>query len=172
MKISTLTYCRRLILPVVLCLGLSHIAFGQFAQTNPGDTVETQSGVQGAPNPMQDNNIVKLGLNLTGRFILDKNNFNSIMLGGTTGRASGHRALLLEFSPNDAVITNNGLDLMTHWTAYAGYNHYWSRSFNSTFAAYWADLDNSQFQTDDNIQSGGTFHVNLVWFPYKLVSSI
>ncbi len=141
--------------------GGSHLQFG-------ADVFQQNwQGGETGPNDKK----IGYGLNLTGRFILDKNNFNTVMFGATTGSGSGHRVLLFEFSPNDAVITNNGLDMNQHWTAYAGYNHYWSKDFNSTIAAFWADLDNSQFQTDDNIQSGGTFHVNLIWFPYKLVST-
>jgi hypothetical protein len=141
--------------------------FGSHVQFGADIFQQNWQGGETGPNYKE----IGYGLNLTGRFIFDDNNNNSLMFGATTGSASGHRVLLFEFSPNDAVITNDGLDMMSHWSAYVGLNHYWSDDFNSTISAYWADLDNSQFQADDNIQSGGTFHVNLVWFPYKLVST-
>jgi len=111
------------------------------------------------------------GLNLTGRLILTENNSSTIVFGTTTGLGSSHRTLLLEFSPNDAVINAERMDITSHWQGYVGYNQYWTKSLNSTFAAYWAHLNNSELQPGDNIREGGTFHVNLVWFPYKLVST-
>jgi hypothetical protein len=112
------------------------------------------------------------GVNLTGRILLDSNNTNTILFGTSTGLGSSHRVLLLEFEPNDAVVTaDDGLDVTSHWQGYAGFSHYWNESFNSTVSLYYARLNNSEFQSGDNIHDGGTFHINLIWFPYKYVST-
>jgi hypothetical protein len=111
------------------------------------------------------------GLNLTGRWLLGKNGNNAVMGGGTIGRGSAHRVVVLGGAGNDAVITDNGLDVMSHWQAYIGYSHYWTRSLNSTISTAWAELDNSEFQPGDAIHRAGSFHLNLIWFPYKLAST-
>ncbi len=111
------------------------------------------------------------GLNLTGRIIFDEANKNAFMFGASTGIGSAHRVLFLEFSPADGVIDPNQLDLLNTFQTYAGFNHYWSKSLNSTFAAYYAQLDPSDLQDGMTTVDGGTLHANLVWFPYKYVST-
>jgi len=91
--------------------------------------------------------------------------------GGTVGRGSGHRVVPFEGGGNDAVITPGGLDVLSHWQAYVGYSHYWTKSLNSTISTNWAELDNSEFQPASAIHRVGSFHLNLIWFPYKLVST-
>jgi hypothetical protein len=111
------------------------------------------------------------GLNLTGRKLLGRNGNDALMGGGTIGQGSAHRVVTLEGAGNDAVITDEGLDVMSHWQAYIGYSHYWTQSLNSTISTAWTELDNSELQTGDAIHRAGSFHLNLVWFPYKLAST-
>ncbi|MBB3700442.1 hypothetical protein KMW28_02800 [Flammeovirga yaeyamensis] len=110
------------------------------------------------------------GINLTGRFVLDKKHRNSLMFGASTGKGAGHRILFLEFSPSDGVISDNQLELLNAHQAYIGYNHYWTKSLNTTVAAYYASLNTVDYQLDETTQQGGTFHANLVWMPYTNVS--
>jgi hypothetical protein len=114
---------------------------------------------------------IGFGVNFTGRIIFDKNNKNTLVFGASTGSGVAHRILLLEFEPNDAVVGQNELELLTAGQGYVGFNHYWTKDFNSTIAAYWAHLNPSNRQADLNTRNGGTFHVNFVWFPYKYVST-
>ncbi len=111
------------------------------------------------------------GVNLTGRWLLGKDGNNAVMGGGTIGQGSAHRVVSLSFENNDAVITPNGLDVMSHWQAYIGYSHYWTKSLNSTISTAWAELDNSNFQLDDAIHRAGSAHLNLIWFPYEKAST-
>lgn len=111
------------------------------------------------------------GINLTGRLLLGANGRNALLAGGSFGHGSSHRTLSFEYSPNDAVITPDGLDVMSTWQAYAGFSHYWSDSLNSTIGFNWAELDNSEFQPDDNIHGSRQFHANLIWFPYRRAST-
>ena len=113
---------------------------------------------------------IGFGLNLTGRWLLGKGGNNAIMGGGTIGQGSAHRVVALE-GGNDAVITPDGMDVMSHWQAYIGYSHYWTKSLNSTISTAWTELDNSVFQPGDAIHRAGSFHLNLIWFPYKLAST-
>ncbi|WP_044202197.1 DcaP family trimeric outer membrane transporter [Flammeovirga sp. OC4] len=110
------------------------------------------------------------GINLTGRFVLDQKHRNSLMFGASTGKGSGHRIIFLEFSPSDGVISDNQLELLNAHQAYIGYNHYWTKSLNTTVAAYYAKLNTVDYQLDETTQQGGTFHANLVWMPYDNVS--
>jgi len=91
--------------------------------------------------------------------------------GGTIGEGSAHRVIVLEAAHNDAVITPDGLDVMSHKQAYAGYSHYWTDSLNSTITAGWAALDNSDLQPGSSIHQGRSAHANLIWFPYPTVST-
>ena len=114
---------------------------------------------------------IGFALNLTGRLLVGKNNNNAFVAGGTIGEGAAHRVVSLEGAGNDAVITPNGLDVMSHWQAYIGYSHYWTKSLNSSISTAWTELDNSEFQPGDAIHRAGSAHINLIWFPYTLVST-
>lgn len=114
---------------------------------------------------------IGFGLNLTGRLLLGKAGNDAFMGGATIGEGSAHRVVSLEGAGNDAVITPDGLDVMSHWQAYVGYSHYWTQSLNSTISTAWTELANSEFQPGDAIHRAGSFHLNLIWFPYKLGST-
>ena len=109
-------------------------------------------------------------MSLSGRYVIGKK--DAIMGAATVGSGSAHRVISLSFDGgNDAVITPEGLDAMSHRQVYGGYSHYWTKSLNSSFSAAWAELDNSEFQPGSAIHTAKSFHVNLIWFPYKLVST-
>jgi hypothetical protein len=112
------------------------------------------------------------GATLSGRHLVGADNNNAIVATATFGSGAAHRVVALAFDGgNDAVITPDGLDATWHWQVYGGYSHYWSDSFNSTVSAAWAELDNSEFQPDDSIHRASSVHANLIWFPYKRVST-
>ena len=111
------------------------------------------------------------GASLSGRYVIGKRK-DALVGAATIGSGAAHRVISLSFDGgNDAVITPGGLDVMSHWQVYGGYSHYWTDALNSTVSAAWAELDNSEFQPDDAIHKAGSVHANLVWFPYKLVST-
>ena len=88
------------------------------------------------------------------------------------GHGAAHKIVSFRGSGSDAVITADGrLEVMEAWQAYLGYSRYWSKSLNSTFAVAWAEVDNSDLQPGNAIHSAASAHANLVWFPYKLVST-
>ena len=112
------------------------------------------------------------GVSLSGRQLVGKSRKNAISGAATVGSGSAHRVVVLSYDGgNDAVITPDGLDAMSHWQIYAGYSHYWAESLNSGLSFAWAELNNSEFQPDDAIHRAGSVHANLVWFPYRLVST-
>ena len=115
---------------------------------------------------------VGYGVSLSGRYLIGRGNRNAVVGTATVGSGSAHRVISLSFDGgNDAVITPNGLDAISHWQVYGGYSHYWTKSLNSTVSAAWADLENSEFQPGSAIHRAGSVHANLIWFPYKLVST-
>jgi hypothetical protein len=129
--------------------------------------LEWQGGDAG-PNDTQ----LGFGVTLSGRHLVGSKRQNAIVATATTGSGSAHRVVSLAFDGgNDAVMTPDGLDAMRHWQFYGGYSFYWSESFNSTVSGAWAQLDNSEFQPDDAIHRAASVHANLIWFPYKLVST-
>ena len=112
------------------------------------------------------------GLSISGRHLIGESKKNAFSGAVTVGSGSAHRVVSLSFDGgNDAVITQDGLDLVSHWQVYGGYSHYWTKSLNSSVSAAWAELDNSEFQPDNTIRGAGSVHVNLIWFPYELVST-
>ena len=112
------------------------------------------------------------GLSLTGRYFLGESGRDVISGSATVGKGAAHRVVALGFDGgNDAVITPGGLDPMTHWQVYGGYSHYWAESLNSAIAVAYTELDNSAFQPDTAIHRAGSLHVNLIWFPYKKIST-
>ncbi len=114
---------------------------------------------------------VGYAVNLTGRLLLGDSGNNAIVGGANVGDGGADRIVSFSGAGSDAVITPTGLDLMSHWQAYVGYSHYWTEDLNSTITTAWAELDNSDFQDDDNIHKVGSFHLNLIWFPYERAST-
>ena len=127
---------------------------------------------QGGDDGLSDSQ-VGYGLSLSGRYILgDASKPNAFSGAATIGSGSAHRVVALSFDGgNDAVMTADGLDATSHWQAYGGYSHYWTESLNSSVSAAWAELDNSRFQPGSAIHKAGSVHANLIWYPYRLVST-
>ena len=110
------------------------------------------------------------GASLSGRLVVGKN--DALVGAATIGSGAAHKVISLSFDGgNDAVITPDGLDVMSHWQVDGGYSHYWTKSLNSTASFAVAELDNSEYQPGNAIHRAGSFHLNLIWFPYKLVST-
>ncbi len=96
---------------------------------------------------------------------------DAFLWGGGVGRGQGARIVALEWDGKaSGAVGPDGLDLNEAWFGYVGFNHYWSESLNSTVSGHWTSTTLSDLQSEDTIQEGGTFHVNLIWFPYRLVS--
>ena len=109
---------------------------------------------------------------LAGRYAIGESRKTTISGSATVGSGAAHRVISLSWDGgNDAVITPNGLDVMSHWQIYGGLSHYWRPDLNSTFSYAIAELDNSQFQPGSAIHRAQSLHANLVWYPYKLVST-
>jgi hypothetical protein len=112
------------------------------------------------------------GVNLTGRYLLGSGNSDAIMGGLVLGEGAAHRIVSLGGSGSSGVLTPSGdIDVLSVWEANIGYSHYWTQSLNSTISTAWTELDNSEFQPGDEIHRAGSFHLNLIWFPYKLAST-
>ena len=120
-------------------------------------------------------NISKSGYAITvmGRILFSVTEYNDAFVWGTGfGNGQAHKIIALSWDgKGSGVITQNGLDLAQSWFAYAGYNHYWSKKLNSTVSTHWVGTDLSSIQANNVIQKAGSFHANLIWFPYKLVST-
>jgi hypothetical protein len=68
---------------------------------------------------------------------------------------------------SDAVMTAAGsLEAIDAWAAVAGYTHHWNQSWNSTFSASIAELDDIAGQAGSDIKSARSMHVNLVYKPF------
>jgi hypothetical protein len=112
------------------------------------------------------------GVNLTGRYLFGQGNRDAIMGGAVIGKGAAHRIVSLGGSGSSGVLTPSGnIDVLPVWEANIGISHYWTDSLNSTFSTAWTELDNSVFQPGDAIHRAGSFHLNLIWFPYKLAST-
>ena len=120
-------------------------------------------------------NVSKTGYAITGtgRYVFKTSHYkDSFVYGGGFGQGQAHRIIALSWDGKaSGVITEDGLDLSPAWFAFAGFNHYWSKSLNSTISTHWAGTDLSQFHSDDTIQRAGSFHANLIWFPYPRIST-
>ena len=149
-----------------------------FLRWEPSDRGHVQLGAdvfrlewQGGSTGPDDTELGFAG-SLSGHYLLGGSGRDSFYGAATFGSGAAHRVIALGFDGgNDAVITPEGLDAITHWQIYGGYSHYWTESLNSTISTAWAELDNSEFQPDSAIRRAGSVHVNLIWFPYKNVST-
>lgn len=120
-------------------------------------------------------NVSKAGyaFTATGRLVFEVTEFkDAIGWGAGIGEGQAHSIIALSWDRvASGVISESGLDLAPAWFAYIGYNHYWSESLNSTISTAWTKTTLSPLQPDHTIQSAGSFHINLIWFPYRLVST-
>lgn len=96
---------------------------------------------------------------------------DAFVWGAGYGEGQGAKVIALSWDGKaSGYLSPTGLELAPAWFAYAGYSHYWNRSWNSTVSSNWTGTDLSSLQSDDTIQKAGSVHANLLWFPYKLVS--
>ena len=112
------------------------------------------------------------GVALTGRYLLGAKSRNAISGQVTYGEGSAFRVISLTGSGVGAVLKPDGnIKTLPHWSVYAAYNHYWTDSLNSSFVLARAEADSSYLLPGSAIKRASTAHVNLIWFPYKSVST-
>ncbi len=120
-------------------------------------------------------NVSKVGYSvvLNGRVVFKTTAFkDAFVWGAGIGEGLGHQIIALSWDGRaSGVVTQNDLTLSPAWYGYAGYNHYWSKSLNSNISTAWAGTTLSPIQSENLIQQAGSFHINLIWFPYKLIST-
>ena len=120
-------------------------------------------------------NINKAGYAVTvmSRLIFEVTEYSDAFVWGAGyGEGQAHKIIALSWDGKaSGVIDDNDLRLSPAWFAYVGYSHYWSKDLNSNISTNWAGTDLSPIQSDDTIQKAGSFHVNLVWFPARMVST-
>ena len=128
--------------------------------------IEWQGGADGP-----DDEELGYGVSLSGHFLLGDDRRDGVYGAATFGSGAAHRVIALGFDGgNDAVITPDGMDAISHTQLYGGYSHYWTDSLNSTLTAAWAELDNASLQPGNAIHQATSAHLNLVWFPYDRIS--
>ena len=116
-----------------------------------------------------DDSTFGFGLNLSGKVkIVSKDAF----LGQFAfGSGIGRYIAVFGGTNSDAVVTTSGdVDALDAWGAVLGYTHHWNEQFNSTISGALAEVDNDSSQPDDAIKSARSFHMNLVYSPFHLLS--
>ncbi len=110
---------------------------------------------------------------VTGRVLFDVTEYtDALVYGGGFGEGMAHRVIALSWDGKaSGVISDNNLKLAPTWWGFAGYNHYWNKSLNSTVSVNYTTTELADIQSDQTILSAGSFHANLIWFPTKLVST-
>ena len=97
---------------------------------------------------------------------------DAIVWGGGIGKGQGGQIVALEWDGKGAgVVTPDGIQANPAYYAFLGFNHYWSKSLNSNFSTAWAGIDLDNTQADTTLQSAGSVHANLIWFPTDRVST-
>ncbi len=116
---------------------------------------------------------VGYALTLMSRIVIPQSHYyNAITWGGGYGQGQAHKIIALSWDGKaSGVVGPDGVEAAPAWFAYIGYNHYWSKRLNSTIATHWAGTDLSTLQSDATISKAGSAHVNLIYFPYKRVST-
>ena len=138
-------------------LGLGYDVFG----------IKWQGGETGP-----DVSAIGWGVSLTGRYLLGEKARDTISGQVTYGYGSAFKVVSLGGAGAGAVLDPNGdIETLRHWQAYAAYNHYWTDSLNSSFILAHAEVDTLYYQPDNQIEGASSAHVNLIWFPYKSVST-
>jgi hypothetical protein len=120
-------------------------------------------------------NVSKLGYSvaLTSRILLNTSVYtDAFVWGGGIGEGQGHKIIALSWDGKaSAALSPTDLTLSPSWWVFAGFNHYWSKSLNSNFSTAWSGTSLADFQDDETINRAGSFHANLIWFPYPRVST-
>jgi len=120
-------------------------------------------------------NVRKVGAAATimSRLVFNVTEYNDAFVWGCGyGVGQGHKIIALSWDgKGSGVIADNGLTLSPAWFAYVGLNHYWNKKLNSTVSTNWAGTSLSELQSANTIKLAGSFHINLIWFPYSRIST-
>ena len=97
---------------------------------------------------------------------------DALVWGAGYGAGQGHKIIALSYDGKaSGVIKKDDLRLAPSWFAYIGYSHYWSKSLNSTVSTNWTGTSLDPAQAGNTIQKAGSVHANIIWFPYKRIST-
>ena len=147
------------------------------ARSKKGSTIQLGLDVfpisWAGPDSVPNVSSVGYGLSITSRILLNTSAYtDAFVWGGGIGEGQGHRIVALSWDGKASGALNaTSLTNSPAWWAFAGFNHYWSKSLNSNFSTAWAGTTLADFQADETIQRAGSFHANLIWFPYSKVST-
>ncbi len=124
------------------------------------------------PSTVPNENKFGYGLSLTSRILIRSKPYtDAISWGGGYGKGQGNKIVALSWDGKaSGALGNNTLNVNPSWWAFFGVNHYWTNKLNSNFSTAWAGTELANFQSNQTIKSAGSFHVNLIYFPYELVS--
>ena len=127
------------------------------------------TGSEDVPNE----NKTGYSLNLMSRILIPLKHYNdSFVWGVGLGEGQGHRIVALSWDGKaSGVVSEDDLRINPALYAYAGYNHYWSKSLNSNLSVAYSETSLGSAQSDDTIQKASSLHANLIWFPYPMVST-
>ncbi len=125
------------------------------------------------PSTVPNETKVGAALSVSSRILLSVTEYkDAFVWGGGIGEGLGHKIIALSWDGRaSGVVTQDELTLATSWWAFAGYNHYWSKTLNSNISTAWAGTSLSDEQPDGTIEQAGSVHVNLIWFPYPKIST-
>lgn len=138
-------------------LGLGYDVFG----------IKWQGGESGP-----DDSAVGWGLALTGRYLMGEKERNALSAQLTYGDGAAFKIVSLRGAGVSALLDPDGqIDTLDAWSAYLAYNHYWTDALNSSFVFAHAETDAPDYQLASSIESATSAHINLIWFPYKSVST-
>lgn len=125
------------------------------------------------PSTVPNVNKTGYAISAMGRVVLRVTEYqDAFVWGAGYGEGQAHKIIALSWDGKaSGALSNNDLILSPAWFAYAGFNHYWSKKFNSNISTAWSGTTLSSFQSDDTIQKAGSIHANLIYFPYRMVSA-
>ena len=147
------------------------------AQSKNGSTIQLGVDVFPVswvgPDSVPNESKVGYALSLTSRILMNTSPYtDAFVWGGGIGKGQGHKIIALSWDGKaSAALSNSDLSLSPAWWAFAGFNHYWSKSLNSNFSTAWAGIMPISIQSEKSIRRAGSFHANLIWFPYSKVST-
>jgi hypothetical protein len=116
-----------------------------------------------------DDSSFGFGLDLAGKLKIAQK--NALMGHVAFGSGIGRYIKAFGGTNSDAVVTPSGeVEVLDAWAAVLGYTHHWNEQLNSTISGAFAEIDNDDSQSDDAIKAIHSFHLNLVYSPYRLLS--
>ncbi|WP_276388358.1 DcaP family trimeric outer membrane transporter [Eudoraea chungangensis] len=125
------------------------------------------------PSTVPNSNKTGYAITATSRIVLKVTEYqDAFVWGAGYGEGQAHKIISLSWDGKaSGTLTNNDLTLAPAWFAFAGYNHYWSKKFNSNISTAWSGTTLSSLQSDDTIQKAGSVHANLIYFPTRMISA-